>query len=287
MKPPPFEYYDPEDLANALDLLAGLAWDASLLAGGQSLIPMLNMRLARPSALIDLRRVPGLTDIDETGTGLRIGAMVRASALERFTSASPSTPACLHQAIREIGHPQIRNRTTVGGNLAHADPASELPAVFTALGGSVTLESKQRGRRTIDAASFFQGVFFTAREPDEAVVEVFLPAYKGHSVFLEVSRRPGDFGLVGACVAATMEGGVARDVRIALSGAGDRPRRLGHAEAVAEAQEPTPERLIAVGGAVAEEVDPQSDPHASSDYRRHVASVLVRRALEGIAGQDP
>lgn len=284
MKPPPFAYHDPQTLDDALDLLSELSWDASLLAGGQSLIPLLNMRLARPSALIDLRRVPGLDVLDEGPEGIRMGAMVRMTALERHAAASKAAPSCLRQAIRAIGHPQIRNRTTVGGNLAHADPASELPAVMVALDGRVGLRSRDGGTREVAAEGFFEGVLATARRPDEVLVEAVLPTYPGRTAFVEVARRPGDFALVGACVGAVVEGPALRDVRISTCGAGDRPRRLGEAEALAQAGEPSPSRLAEVADAVAESVDPPSDLHASAGYRRAVAGVLVRRALEGIVG---
>jgi carbon-monoxide dehydrogenase medium subunit len=284
MKPAPFDYFDPSSLQEALELLADLSWDASLLAGGQSLIPMLNMRIARPSALIDLRRVPGLDRLDMSADGIRIGAMVRAASLERSVAGSDSAPTCLGQALREIGHPQIRNRTTIGGNLAHADPASELPAVFVALGGTMTLVSKDRGERSVPAEEFFQGVFSTAREPDEILVEASLPTYPGRTAFVEVARRPGDFSLVGACVAVVLEELVAREVRIAMCGTGDRPRRLRDAEAVIEGAVLSAERLRELADAVSAGVQPRSDLHASDDYRRAVAGVMVRRALERITG---
>lgn len=284
MKPAPFDYFDPSSLQEALELLADLAWDASLLAGGQSLIPMLNMRIARPSALIDLRRVPGLDRLDISAEGIRIGAMVRATSLERAVASSNPAPTCLRQALREIGHPQIRNRTTIGGNLAHADPASELPAVFVALGGTMTLVSKDRGERSVPAEEFFQGVFSTAREPDEILVGASLPTYPGRTAFVEVARRPGDFGLVGACVAVVLEELVAREVRIAMCGTGDRPRRLRDAEAVIEGAVLSAERLRELADAVSAGVQPRSDLHASDDYRRAVAGVMVRRALERILG---
>jgi len=283
MKPAPFAYHDPATLEDALELLADLSSDATPLAGGQSLIPMLNLRLATPTVVVDLRRIPGLDTLEGSSEGLRVGAMVRAATLETHVRAT-GEPGCLVQAIREIGHPQIRNRTTIGGNLAHADPASELPTVLVALGGTVTLESRERGRRTLDADAFFDGVFSTAREPDELVVEATFPRVEGTSVFLEVSRRPGDFCLAGACVAGIRDGDRIRDVRIAVCGVGDRPRRLDDVERLAESDAITADRLREIGDLAATSVRPHADVHASAEYRRGITGVLVRRGIERIAG---
>ena len=271
MKPAPFDYRAPDTLAGCLDVLAEAGDDAAVIAGGQSLVPLLNMRLARPTVVLDPRRVASLRERPAAG---RLGALVTAAELE--------DDPILGTAVRHIAHPQIRNRTTVGGSLAHADPAAELPAALVALEGSVVLASRDGGERTVGAAAFFDGPFLTARRPDELLVGVDLgplaaPGSGVRTALVEVARRPGDFALVGAFVARAGDGGC----RIALFGVGGRPVRARAAEA-AVAAGAAPEEAAAVA---ADGLAPTSDVHASAAHRRHLAGVVVRRALvELVAG---
>src|SRR5579871_2497170 len=200
MKPPPFDYHRPDSKAEALELLASLGDDAKVLAGGQSLIALLNLRLARPAHLIDINRLDGpLSGISASASGeLSFGALVRQRAAERSTAVRDGCPL-MAEALPHIGHHQIRNRGTVCGNLAHADPASELPAIAVALDGEMLAESQARGTRTMKAEDFFRGYLTTALEPDELLTEFRLPAWPNGAgwSFMEVSRRHGDYALVG------------------------------------------------------------------------------------------
>jgi carbon-monoxide dehydrogenase medium subunit len=263
VKPAPFDYAAPTTLEEALDILAEHGEDTSVLAGGQSLVALLNLRVARPALVLDVNRIPALDAIDVSGGRVRLGALTRLAALER----TASLPRVLHEAIAHVGHPQIRNRTTIGGNLAHADPASELPAVVLALDGEIVLTARG-GERTVPAVEFFVGPFATARRPDELVTEVRMSAADG--TFVEFARRVGDFALVGACVA---------DGRIALCGASPAPMRAPRAEAALAAGAIAAE----VGVAASEEVDPWDDAFATAAYRRDLARTLVRRAVEALA----
>jgi aerobic carbon-monoxide dehydrogenase medium subunit len=282
MKPALFSYRDPRTLEEALELLAELGDEASLLAGGQSLVPLLNLRLARPSVLIDINRIPGLDGIEVHGDRLRVGALVRASALERHPDVARTLPV-MREALRYVGHPQIRNRTTIGGNLAHAAPASELPAVVAALDGTITLVSRS-GQRTVAWRDFFQAVFTTSRRPDEMVAWVELPRPPGvQSTFLEVARRHGDFALAGACVGLRAENGTVADARIALMGVAGTPVRAEAAEKALTGAPLDAAQLGEVEELVRDAVDPIDDVHASAGYRRAVAATLVRRAAARLA----
>jgi carbon-monoxide dehydrogenase medium subunit len=280
MKPPRFDYHDPETVEEAVALLAELRDSASVLAGGQSLIPLMNMRLATPEAIVDIRRV-GLDSLDVTDTEVRVGAMVRASGMERDPRLAEGIPG-LAMALHQVGHPQIRNRTTIGGNVAHADPSSELPAVLTALEGSVTLRSAARGERAVGADEFFVTVFTTAREPDELVTEVRFPIFPGPSAFLEVARRPGDFAIVGAFVAVRTVDGTVREARIALSGTGDRPVRAREAEAEVAGRRLSPSVIAEAARSASASLRPSHDIHGTSEYRRALAEVLVERGLQHV-----
>jgi carbon-monoxide dehydrogenase medium subunit len=281
VKPPAFDYRDPDSLEEALALLAELREDAALLAGGQSLIPLLNLRLANPAVVVDLRRVP-LADVRVGDGGVRIEAMARAADVEVDSGVARALPA-LVEAIHHVAHPQIRSRTTIGGSVAHADPASEIPAVLAAADGSVILRSAERGERSVPASEFFAGVFTTAREPDEAVTAVEFPAISGRSVFVEVARRPGDFALVGACVGLDVADRRIREARIALSGVGDGPVRMREAEAGLRGKEPTARVIDEAARAVAGSVRPRSDLHASARFRASLAGTLVHDALAALA----
>jgi aerobic carbon-monoxide dehydrogenase medium subunit len=266
MKPAAFEYRAPDTLEGCLDVLAEEGDDAAVIAGGQSLVPLLNMRLARPAVVVDPRKVAALR---ARLPGGRVGALVTATELEDDPILGP--------AVRHIAHPQIRNRSTIGGSVAHADPAAELPAALLALEGSVVLRSRAGGERVVAAADFFDGPFLTARRPDELLVAVDLgPDVAGaRTTVVEVARRPGDFALVGTFAARVADG----RWRIALFGVGGRPVRATAAEAAAADGAPA----VDVAAAVRAEVAPSGDVHASASYRRHVAGVVVQRALEALA----
>jgi CO/xanthine dehydrogenase FAD-binding subunit len=225
MKPPPFEYDAPGTLDGALDVLAEHGDDAKVLAGGQSLVPLMNLRLARPGRIVDLNRVDELAGLREEGGELVIGAMTRTAELERSPVVSERFGLLL-EAVRFVGHFQIRNRGTVGGSVAHADPAAELPAVMVALGARFTAAAKS-GTRTFDADDFFQGYFTTALRADEVLTEIRVPEPAGPGyAFEELARRPGDFALGG--IACALGNGSPRLVALGLIG---RPVRLERGEA--------------------------------------------------------
>ncbi len=279
MRPAPFQYFAPRDLGEAVDLLARHGDDAKALAGGQSLVPMMNMRLARPAVIVDLNRVAGMDRIELDGSGaLRIGALARQHALETDGLVRSRAPL-LSDAAPFIGHLQTRARGTVGGSVAHADPAAELPACMVALGTRLHVQSA-RGRRTIAAADFFQGLLATALEPDELLVEVEVPAAAraGHG-FAEVARRHGDFALVGACAHLELDDvGRCRNPRLVFFGMTDTPHAALAVGAV-NGESADRVRLEAVGRAAADEMEPRADMHATAAYRRDVARALGAEVL--------
>ena len=283
MKPPVFDYVAPGSLDEALELLAEHGDDAKILAGGQSLIPVMNFRLAQPALLVDLNGLDELAGVrvDDEGR-LRIGGMTRQRTLERDPLVAERSPL-LAETIPFVAHPQIRNRGTVGGNLAHADPASELPVVAVALGAELVLKSKD-GERTVGAEDFFVGLMTTALEPHEILAEAVFPAAppRTGTSFMEVSRRHGDYAQCG--VAATVsvdESGAVVDARLVFLSVGEIPMRARRAEE-ALAGEPDWGRAVAAAAALAaeEEIEPTDDIHASAAFKRHLAGVLTRRALE-------
>ncbi len=282
MKPPPFAVVLPESVEEAVDALRQHGDEARLLAGGQSLVPLLNMRLARPSILVDVNGIPGLDGVRRNG-GLELGATVRVARLERDPDVAAAAPL-LAEAVRHVAHPAIRTRSTVGGTIAHADPVAELPAVLVALDGEVVARGPG-GERTIAAGDFFQTYFTTALASDEMVVGIRLPSASGRRTgFAEVARRHGDYALVGAaaCVDDAADGTVAA-ARIVLFGAGDRPLRASGAEAALAGRALDARSMEEAARAASAELDPPGDVHASSAYRREVAAVVVRRALERAA----
>ena len=290
MKPAPFEYHRPESRAEALALLAEHG-NAKPLAGGQSLIPAMNFRLAMPEVLVDLNAIPDFGYVRSEDGALRIGAMTRHRAAERSDGVRQFAPL-LHEAMPFIAHPAIRTRGTIGGSLAHADPAAELPAVMLALEATIRVE-KRDGSREVPAGEFFTGLFSTALEDGEIVTEIRIPTalppgVRSASAFLEFSRRRGDFALAG--VAARLEtddSGVCTRARVALFGVGDRPMLAVSAAKVIEGQLPTAEVIRAAAETAAkDDIDPTSDIHATSRYRRHLAGVLTRRALAHAASQS-
>lgn len=287
MKPPPFEYYAPRTVDEALSLLAQHGAEAKALAGGQSLMPVLNLRLANPAVLIDLNRIEALSYIRAESGELAIGAMTRQRALERADEVAQQLPL-LRTAAEWIGHWQIRNRGTVGGSLAHADPAAELPALAVALEASIILAGPGGKERTLKSAELFITNLTTAIEPDELLTEVrfpTLPANTGWSI-IEVARRHGDFALVGVIAAVTLDDqGNCTDTRLAFFGVGDTPRRAVSAEKLLTGQKPTEAAIEAAAAEVPKDIDPFSDLHASAEYRKEVAVVLARRALTEAVGR--
>jgi carbon-monoxide dehydrogenase medium subunit len=282
MKPAPFKYYAPTTVKEALARLTEHGWDAKVLAGGQSLIPMMNFRLAQPSVLVDLNRVPELFYIRPSKNGgLSIGAMTRQQEVERSTLVTEQAPM-IHDAMPRIAYPQIRSRGTFGGSIAHADPSAELPAASVALGARYRLLSV-RGERWVSADEFFLGLFTTLLEPDELLVEVALPSMPPRSgwSFLEVARRHHDFALVGvAAVVALDTKGLCSQTRLVYFSVGDGPVEAHQAASVLKGQEPTAEAIREAAEVAGNaDVDPQSDINASADYRRHLVKVLGRRAL--------
>ena len=285
MKPAPFEYFRPRSLDEALALLAEHGSDAKPLAGGQSLIPAMNFRLATPSVLVDLNAIPKLSYVaylEDGAGGLNIGGMTRQRDLERSTDVAVRVPL-LAETMPYIAHPAIRNRGTIGGSLAHADPAAELPAVMLALNATIALTS-QAGTRDVRASDFFVGLFSTAIEPGELLTQIRIPPRGPRSgfAFEEVSRRHGDFALVGMAVAVNLDNeGRCSSARIALLSVGDRPMLAGEAEKMLVGHRPSPESIRAAADAAAtRDIDPPGDIHASARYRRQLANVLTRRALE-------
>lgn len=287
MKPAAFAYRAPADLGEVLELLADNGEEAKLLAGGQSLVPAMNFRLARPAMLIDLNGVADLAYLHEEAGELRIGAMTRQRQVERSPLVARALPL-VAETLPWIAHPQIRNRGTFGGSLAHADPAAELPAVVLALGGRFRLASRA-GERWVSAEEFFLGLFETARQPDEILLEVAISAQKPGSgwAFEEMARRVGDFAMVG--VGATLElggGGKIAAARLGLVSVADRPILATGAAAALVGEKPSDELFRAAADICAqEEIDPTDDLHATIAYRRHLTAVLVRRALERAAAR--
>jgi carbon-monoxide dehydrogenase medium subunit len=282
MKPAPFEYQAPASLEAALDALARHGGDAKLLAGGQSLIPVMNFRLAEPALLIDINKLAELDFIrrDEEGH-LRIGAMVRQRRLERDPLVAGMAPL-LHEAVPFIAHPQIRNRGTFGGSLAHADPAAELPALAVALGARFRLR-RAGGDRWVVAEDFFAGLFATALEPDEMLVEAAIPPSPARTgwAFLEVARRHGDYAQVGVAARVTLDdSGRCREARLVYLSVGDAPVVAREAARLLEGEELSPQSIAAAAEkAAGDEMDPLGDIHATPEFKRHLARVLTRRVL--------
>jgi CO/xanthine dehydrogenase FAD-binding subunit len=280
VRPAPFEYFAPRTVEDALDLLACHGGDAKLLAGGQSLVPMMNMRLVRPGVVVDLNRVAALGGVREDARGL--GGGPRAPPPPRAPDARIAAAApLLAEAAPLIGHLQTRARGTVGGSLVHADPAAELPACMIALDAVFHLRSA-RAQRACRAQDFFRGLLATALEPDEMLAEIEVPGppapRTGHG-FAEVARRHGDFALAGACAVLALDAaGVCRHARLVIFGVGDGPH-LARATAALVGERPSAAQLAEVGRATAGEIDARGDLHATAEYRRRVAVGLAARAL--------
>jgi carbon-monoxide dehydrogenase medium subunit len=284
MKPAPFDYAAPASLDEAVALLAAHGGTAKLLAGGQSLMPVLNFRLAAPSLLVDLRQVPGLDRISVADDGVRLGSRVRWRDIERDGRLAAAHPL-LQEAVAHVAHYQIRNRGTVGGSLAHADPAAELPGVAVACEGEIAVAGLN-GRRTIAAASFFTGPLSTVLAADEIITELRLPPWpRGRRWgFLEFARRRGDFALAGIALFYDADaGGVARNAHVAVIGAATRPHRIPEAEAALNGRRADEAAILAAARAAAAGVDPPEDFHASAAYRRNLVEVMTERALRRAA----
>jgi carbon-monoxide dehydrogenase medium subunit len=282
MKPAPFKYLAPTTVDEALGHLARHGWDAKVLAGGQSLIPMMNFRLAQPAVLVDLNGIPELSYIKATGGGgLRVGAMTRQSQMEFAPLVAERAPM-VHEALPKVAYPQIRSRGTFGGTIAHADPSAELVAASVALGARFRLKTRA-AERLVPARDFFVGLFTTVLEPEELLVEVELPPKQPRSgwSFLEVARRHHDFALVGVAAVVTLdEQERCAETRMVYFSVGDGPVEAHEAAALLGGQEPTDEVIreaAEIAGAV--DVDPATDINASAEYRRHLVKVLGRRAL--------
>jgi aerobic carbon-monoxide dehydrogenase medium subunit len=279
MKPAPFQYIRPPSVDEALAALANHGDDAKILAGGQSLVAMMNLRLVKPSALIDINRLADLDYIRLEDGALAIGALTRQSAVESSSVIAETCPL-MSEAIRYVAHKPIRNRGTIGGNLAHADPTSELPAVAVALGATFTAHS-QRGQRTIAASDFFLGPLTTALQHDELLVEVRFPAWasgQGWS-FMEISPRAGDYALVAVAATLQVQNGVCQSARLVYSGLDDHATRATAAEQALAGQPANEASFRQAAEVAANHGDPASDFHASAEYRRDLVRVLTRRAL--------
>ena len=284
MKPPPFDYARAESVDEAVALLARHDGGAKLLAGGQSLVPMLNFRLVHPSLLVDVNRVPGLSGIDEGDGRVTFGALVRHRQIEVSETVRHRFPV-LHAAVRHVAHLAIRNRGTLGGSLAHADPAAELP--MTALLLDATIEvSAPCGTRRLPARDFFHSALATALGDADMLTRVevpFLPPGTGWG-FEEVARRAGDFALAAAAATLTLcADGNVTEARLAVMGAHDTPLRIAGAEALLVGGPASRDSVDAAAGAARDAVEPCDDLHASADLRRHLVGVLARRALESAA----
>ena len=276
MKPAPFAYHRTHSVGEAVALLADLGDEAKILAGGLSLVPMMNFRLARPSALIDVTQVEGLSYL-RAGSGLRIGALTTHRTVE--TSRDPAvlgSYGVLPRSARWIGHYPIRSRGTFGGSIAHADPASEWCLLAVLLDAQVVLTGPQ-GQRAVPAAEFLQGYYTTAASPDEMITELWFPRPEPHAVLTEFAPRQGDFAVVAAAVALDADDGVCRSGRVVLGGVGPQPVQV---EAGALAGQPAvPATWQAMGEHAATQIDPADDTHGGSEYRRRLAATLVARAL--------
>ena len=283
MKLPPFDYACPTTLPEAIELLASHD-DAKPIAGGQSLVPMLAFRLAQPTLLVDLRKLADLRGIRISDAGVTLGAMVRWRDIEddeRLETAHP----LLKAAIAHVAHYQIRNRGTVGGSIAHADPAAEMPGIAITCDAEIAVVGKS-GAHVIQAADFFQGALTTALTPDEIIVEIRLPAWPAARRwgFQEFARRRGDFAMAAAAVFYDQDArGKARNAHVGVIGVGDRPLRLTAVEDVLNGQSIDEATIAKADAATSAAVDPQDDIHASAAYRRSLAGTMVERALKNAA----
>lgn len=284
MKPPPFRYHAPGSIDEALSVLAEIGADGKVLAGGQSLIPILNMRLAAPKHLVDINRIPGLDGIHADRAGVRVGALVRHARLERDKDSFAVLPL-LHEALGLVAHPVIRNRGTVVGSLVHADPAGELTAILALLAGSVVLHRYGGTSRTVAAADFFRGPLESDTRPGELAIEAHFPVPGGRTglAIRELARRHGDYAMCGVAAAVTFdEADEIRQARAAYFGVGGTPVLVDLTEPLAGA---TVDRADwpAVGRFAKGRVEPEDDIHATAEYRKHLVGVLTARTVRTAA----
>ena len=288
MKPASFEYFAPTTLDEALELLHEHGDEAKVLAGGQSLMPLMNLRLARPKVIVDINRLSGLDGIASTaGGGLAIGALARQRVVEKSALVREQNPL-LASAMPLIGHFQIRNRGTIGGSLTHADPAAELPALAVLLDCEFSLTRKD-DVRVVAATDFFLGYMATAIEPGELLTEIRFPGWRPRAVWAidEIARRKGDFALVGVALTAELDSSAnVQDVAIVMFGVGGKPQRIDSAESMLKGRRVDQTLLRELGRLVTEELKPDSDIHASAKYRKEVGGVLARRALESVLARS-
>jgi carbon-monoxide dehydrogenase medium subunit len=284
LKPPKFDYHAPRSVDEAVALLARYGGEAKPLAGGQSLVPLLNFRLARPAALIDLNRIPALAGIREVDGHVVFGAMTRQRTVEFSPIVARKIPL-LTEATRWVGHLPIRSRGTIGGSIAHADPSAEYPAVLAALEGSVVARGA-KGERELTATALFETYLTTALAPDELLTEVRLPVMRPGAgwAFEEFARRHGDFAIVGIAAAVWRDGGRWR-ARLAAAGAGPVPQRLRDAEDIIAHDGMGEASVEAAAERAAELVRPDADLHASAEYRRNLTRILTARALRKAIGR--
>lgn len=285
MKPAPFAYTRAETLEQALSLLAEHGDDAKILAGGQSLMATLNMRLSTPEILIDINRIPALAGIEDTGEQLRIGAMTRHVDVETSDLVAAHAPL-IAAAMEHIAHPAIRNRGTFGGSIAFADPAAELPACAVALEATMHIAGTG-GERDVPAHEFFKGLYETALQNGEILTAVSVPKIPGNwkPGFLELARRHGDYAIIGLAAQAEISGGVFGDARLVFFGAGDRPVSTPRTAALLKGQSWSEKLAEELAGSLKDELDPPEDLNADGPMRKHLAGVLVKRTLGPLAGE--
>jgi len=279
MKPAAFDFVVAESVDAAVAALAAADGEAKILAGGQSLVPMLNFRLLRPAILVDINRIPDLAFIEESPDDIAIGALTRHYRLETSPVIAAHLPV-VAEAMRHVAHLAIRNRGTIGGSLSHADPAAELPMLALLLDATLQIASPA-GQRVVSARDFFLGPLTVDLAGDEMVTRITLPKLPPATGwgFAEVARRHGDFALAAAAATLTLREGTIAEARIAVTGVDETAKRASKAEALLKGQRLTPDRIAAAIAAVRAGVNPPTDLHASSDYRRHLIGVLAGRAL--------
>lgn len=279
MKPASFDYVRAESVDHAVHALAGAGGDGKILAGGQSLMPMMNFRLVKPSVLVDINCIPGFDRIERRGDRIALGALVRHRMTAEDLIVAEHVPV-LHHAMKHVAHLTVRNRGTFCGSVCHADPAAEMPMMSLLLNGLIRIRSSQ-GERQVSASEFFVGSLMTVLEPDELVTGIeidVLPRGVGWA-FEEFARRHGDYALAAVAVTMMRKDGLARDVRVALMGVGDMPMRLSEVEATLEGREINQPLITEAVEMIREQIEPNSDLNASAEYRRHLAGALARRAL--------
>jgi len=280
VKPAKFNYHSPTSIDDALTILERYQGDARPLAGGQSLVPMMNFRLATPAAIVDLNRIPGLAGIDESGGVVRIGAMARQRQIE-FAPLLRGKLPLLNEAMRWVGHLPTRTRGTIGGSIAHADPSAEIPMVLQALDGEVVARGPQ-GERRVEASELFTAPLTTSLMPDEILTEArfpVMPTGAGYAIE-EFARRKGDFAIAAIAVMLMRDGERCTTARLATAGIGPIPARLREAEAILEERGLGEAAIAAAAEKAAELVEPMSDQNGSAEFRRHLTAVLARRAVQ-------